>query len=70
MDILNKIIESIKSNFNTLLEWFGSPIFLAIISYIFLLIGFLIDSVIFLLISLGLVGYAVYLTFKFEKFED
>tara|TARA_R110001592_G_scaffold88921_1_gene261663 strand:+ start:7097 stop:7300 length:204 start_codon:yes stop_codon:yes gene_type:complete len=66
MDILNKIIESIKSNFNTIVEGFKSPIFIGIISYISLLIAFSIDNIIFLLISLGLVGYSIYLTFKFE----
>jgi len=66
MDILNKIIESIKSNFNTIVEGFKSPIFIGIISYISLLIAFSRDNIIFLLISLGLVGYSIYLTFKFE----
>jgi len=66
MDILNKVKESIKSNFNTLKEWVSSPIFLSIASYISLLVAFFADSIILLLISLGLAGYAIYLSFKFE----
>ena len=66
MDILNKVKESIKSNFNTLKEWVSSPIFLSIASYISLLVAFFADSIILLLISLGLAGYAIYLSFKFK----
>ena len=66
MDILNKVKESIKSNFNTLKEWVSSPIFLSIASYVSLLVAFFADSIILLLISLGLAGYAIYLSFKFE----
>ena len=66
MDILNKVKESIKSNFNTLKEWVSSPIFLSITSYVSLLVAFFADSILFLLISLGLAGYAIYLSFKFE----
>jgi len=66
MDILNKVKESIKSNFNTLKEWVSSPIFLSIASYVSLLVAFFADSILLLLISLGLAGYAIYLSFKFE----
>ncbi|QBX32591.1 MAG: hypothetical protein GOVbin2604_43 [Gammaproteobacteria virus GOV_bin_2604] len=66
MDILNKIKESLKSNLNTLKEWVSSPVFLSIASYISLLIAFFADSILLLLISLGLAGYSVYLAFKFE----
>jgi len=66
MDILNKVKESIKSNFNTLKEWVSSPIFLSIASYISLLVAFFADSILLLLISLGLAGYAIYLSFKFK----
>tara|TARA_R100001163_G_scaffold65708_1_gene64159 strand:+ start:1392 stop:1595 length:204 start_codon:yes stop_codon:yes gene_type:complete len=66
MDILNKVKDSIKSNFNTLKEWASSPIFLSIASYVSLLVAYFVDSILLLLISLGLVGYAIYLAFKFE----
>tara|TARA_R100001460_G_scaffold65015_6_gene105304 strand:+ start:137 stop:340 length:204 start_codon:yes stop_codon:yes gene_type:complete len=66
MDILNKVKESIKSNFNTLKEWVSSPIFLSIASYVSLLVAFFADSILLLLISLGLAGYAIYLSFKFK----
>jgi hypothetical protein len=64
MNILNKIIESVKSNFNTLVEGFQSPIFIGILSYISLLVAYSIESILFLLISIGLAGYTIYLTFK------
>lgn len=64
MNILNKIIESLKSNFDTLVEGFQSPIFIGILSYIFLLVAYSIESILSFLISLGLAGYTVYLTFK------
>ena len=64
MNILNKIIESVKSNFNTLVEGFQSPIFIGILSYISLLVAYAIESILFLLISIGLAGYTIYLTFK------
>ena len=64
MNILNKIIESVKSNFNTLVEGFQSPIFIGILSYISLLVAYSIESILSFLISLGLAGYTVYLTFK------
>ena len=66
MDILNNEKDSIISNFNTLKEWASSPIFLSIASYVSLLVAYFVDSILLLLISLGLVGYAIYLAFKFE----
>ena len=64
MDILNKIIESIKSNFNTLVQWTKEIHIVLSISWMFLAVGYFFSSVILFILAIGLAGYGGYLITK------
>jgi len=62
--MLNKIIEAIKSNVFTLIEWTKEPHIVLGVSWILLAIGYFLSSIILFILALGLGGYGVYLLFK------
>tara|TARA_R100001510_G_C7562110_1_gene141761 strand:- start:242 stop:433 length:192 start_codon:yes stop_codon:yes gene_type:complete len=62
--MLKKIIEAIKSNVCTLIEWTKEPHIVLGVSWILLAIGYFLSSIILFILALGLGGYGVYLLFK------
>jgi len=64
MDILNKIIKSVKSNFNTLVQWTKEIHIVLSISWMFLAVGYFFSSVILFILAIGLAGYTGYLVTK------
>jgi len=62
--MFNEILETIKSNLGTLVEWTKEPQISLAISWSLLVIGYFLSSISLFIIALALGGYGVYLITK------
>jgi hypothetical protein len=62
--MLNNIIEKIKENLKTLVQWTKEAHIVLSISWVFLAVGYFFSSVILFILAVGLAGYGGYLITK------